>query len=109
MRIGLTATTLTPLRLELAELDLDRVGGVILGDAEQHEVAGVLPVRLAELPERAAERVEPGRRHVDRAEAAVGGEVVRAVLLREPAGQRLALVAAGEEREPARIARAHVA
>ena len=94
--------------LELAELDLERIGGVILGDAEQHEVSGVLPVRLAELPERAAEGVEPGRRHVDRAEAAVRGEVLRAVLLGEPAGQRLALVAAGEERKLGRVARAHV-
>ena len=86
-------------RLQLAERDLDRVGGVILGHAEQHEIAGVLPVGLAELPERAAEGVEPGRRHVDRAEAAMRGEVLRAVLLGEPAGQRLALVAAGEEGE----------
>ena len=30
------------------------------------------------------------------------GEVLRAVLLRKPAGQRLALVAAGEERKLAR-------
>ena len=77
---------------------------MILGDAEQHEVFGVLPVRLAEFPERAADGVEPRRRHVDRAEAAVRGEVGRAELLRPPAGQRLALVAAGEERELARIA-----
>src|SRR5436189_6321875 len=90
--------------LELAELDLERIGGVILRHAEQHEVPGVLPVRLAELPERTAERIEPGRRHVDRAEAAVGGEVLRAVLLGEPAGQRLALVAAGEKSELARVA-----
>ena len=44
--------------LELAERDLDRVGGVVLGHAEQHEIARVVPVGVAELPERAAERVE---------------------------------------------------
>ncbi len=44
--------------LQLAEPDLDRVGIVVFGDAEQHEVFGALPVRLAELPERAADRVE---------------------------------------------------
>ena len=42
-------------RLQLAEADLDRVGIVVLGDAEQHEVLRVLPVRLAELPEGAAD------------------------------------------------------
>ncbi len=94
--------------LELAERDLDRVGGVILGNAKQHEILGVLPVRLAELPERAAEGVEPGRRHVDRAEAAVSGEVDGAVCLRKPAGQRLALVAAGKEGELLRIARSRL-
>ena len=95
--------------LELAERDLDRVGGVVLGDAEQHEIAGVVPVGLAELPERAAEGVEAGGRHVDRAEAAVRGIVGRAELHRPPAGQRLALVAAGEERELPGIALAHLA
>ena len=95
--------------LELAERDLDRVGGVVLGHAEQHEIAGVVPVGLAELPERAAEGVEPGRRHVHRAEAAVRGIVGRAELHRPPAGQRLALVAAGEERELPGVALAHLA
>ena len=44
-------------RLELAEADLDRIGIVVLGYAEHQEVLGVLPVRLAELPERAADRI----------------------------------------------------
>ena len=79
---------------------------MVLGHAPQHQVAGVLPVRLAELPEAAAERVQPAGRHVDRAESAVRGVVDRAELLRPPAGERLRLVAAGEERELVGIARA---
>src|SRR5690606_21956951 len=92
-----------PARPELGEADLDGVRVVVFGYAEHQEVLGSLPVRLAELPERAADRVEPARRHVDRAEAAVRGVVGRAELRRPPAGQRLALVAPGEEREFARI------
>src|SRR5437588_541678 len=49
---------LDPALLELAKTDLDWVRGMVLGDAEQHEIFGVLPVGLAELPERAAEAVE---------------------------------------------------
>ena len=90
-------------RLELAEADLDRIGIMVLGDAEQHEVFGVVPVGFAELPERAADRIEPAGRHVDRAEAAMGGEIRRAELARPPAGQRLRLVAAGEEGESLRV------
>ena len=59
----------------------------------------MLPVGLAEFPERAADRVQAGGGHVDRAEAAMRGVVGRAELLRPPAGQRLGLVAAGEEGE----------
>src|SRR3546814_5171790 len=68
----------------------------------------MVPVGLAELPERAADRIDAGGRHVDRAEAAVGREVRRAELLRPEAGERLALIAAGEEGEPLRVARAHL-
>ena len=82
---------------------------MVFRDAEQHEVAGVLPVGLAELPERAAECVEARGRHVDRAEAAVRGIVHGAVLLREPTGERLALIAAGEEGELTRVAAAYIA
>ena len=56
-------------RLELGETALDRVAVVILGHAEHQEVAGMLPVRLAELPEAAADRVLAGGGHVDRATA----------------------------------------
>src|SRR5262249_56173013 len=87
------------LGLELAEPDLDRIGIVVLGHAEHQEVAGVLPVRVAELPERAADGVEAGRRHVDRAEAAIRGVVARAELAPPPPGPRLALVAGGEANE----------
>ena len=86
-------------RLELAEADLDRVRIVVLGDAEEQQQLCALPVGGAEFPERAAHGVDPGRRHADRAEAAVGGVVRRAELLRPPAGERLALVAAGEKGE----------
>ena len=90
--------------LEHAEADLDRVRIVVFGAAEHHEIARQLPVGLAELPERAADRIEPAGRHVDRAEAAMRGVVGRAELGRPPAGQRLALVASGEEGELARVA-----
>ena len=85
--------------LELAEADLDRVAVVVLGDAEEEEEPRVLPVGGAELPEGGAEGVDAGGGHVDRAEAAVGGVVGGAVLLRPPAGEGLRLVAAGEEGE----------
>src|SRR5690606_17816871 len=54
--------------------------------------------------EGAADRVDAAGRHVHRAETAVRGEVRRAELLRPEAGERLALVAAGEEGEPPGIA-----
>jgi len=76
---------------------------MILRDAEHHEIARVLPVRFAEFPECAANRIKPGGRHVDRAEAAMRGIVRGAELLRPPACQRLALIAPGEEGELARI------
>ena len=95
--------------LHLAEAGLDRVGIVILGDAEDHDVFRAIPVGFAEFPEGAADRVEAGGSHVDRAEAAVRGEVRRAVLHGPPACQRLALVAAGEEGELFRIGFADIA
>ena len=67
----------------------------------------MLPVGLAELPEAAADRVLPGGRHVDRAEAAMRRPVGRAEAGGPQAGQRLALVAAGEEGELLRVARPH--
>ena len=89
--------------LEPREPELDGVAVVILGDAEQHEPSGVLPIGLAELPERAADRVEPGRRHVDGTEPSVRRMVGGAEAARPPAGEGLTLVASGEERELARI------
>ena len=85
--------------LQFAEPDLDGIGIVILGDAEHHEIAGVFPVGLAELPERPADGIDAGGGHVDRTEPPVGGIVGGAELLRPPRGQGLALVAAGEEGE----------
>ena len=89
--------------LELAERDLERVGVMVLGGADHHEQPGAVEVRPAELPERAADRVDHARGHVDRAEAAVRRVVRGAELAREHPGQRLHLVAAGEERELLRV------
>ena len=93
-------------RLELAQAELDRVGVVVFGDAPQHQVLRVVPVGFAEFPERAAQRVQPAGGHVHRAEPAVRGVIDRAELLRPPAGERLRLVAAGEEGQLVGIARA---
>ena len=84
---------------QFAEADFDRVAVMILGDAEQQEHLGVVPVGLAEFPERASQSVDPGGGHVDRAKATVGGIVRGAVGLGPEAGERLRLVAAGEEGE----------
>ena len=89
--------------LELAQRLLDGIGAMILGHAEQHEILGVFPVRFAELPEGAAEGVEARRRHVDGAEAAMGCIVGGAELGGPPAGEALALVAAGEEGQLLRV------
>ena len=79
---------------------------MVLGGADHHEELRALEVGPAELPERAADRVDHAGGHVDRAEAAVRRVVGRAELAREQPGQRLHLVAAGEERELLRIGRA---
>src|SRR4029077_17838039 len=78
----------------------DRVGIMILGNPEHHEEPRVQPVRLAELPKAAAERVHPGGRHVDRAEPAMCGEIRGSELSSPIAGQGLALITAGEKGEP---------
>ena len=85
--------------LELAKRDLDGVGAVVLGDAEEQEIFRVVPVWLAEFPERAAERVEAAGGHVDGAEAAMGCKIRRAELHRPPSRERLRLIAACEEGE----------
>ena len=86
-------------RLQFAQADLDRVGVVVFGHAPEHQIAGVFPVGFAEFPETAADAVQPARGHVHRAETALRGVVHGAELLRPPAGERLRLVAAGEEGE----------
>ena len=85
--------------LELGDRDLQRIRVVILGGADHHEELRAVEVGAAELPERAADRVDHPGRHVDRAEAAVRRVVGRAELPREKTRQRLHLVAAGEHRE----------
>src|SRR4029077_2422134 len=77
----------------------DRVGIMILGNPEHHEEPRVQPVRLAELPKAAAERVHSGGRHVDRAEPAMCGEIRGSELSSPIAGQGLALITAGEKGE----------
>ena len=89
--------------LELRDRDLQRVRVMVLGGADHHEQLGALEVRPAEFPEAAADRVDHAGGHVHRAEAAVRRVVRRAELAREQAGQRLHLVAAGEERELLRV------
>jgi hypothetical protein len=89
--------------LELGDRDLQRVAVVVLGRPEHHEQPRAVEVGAAELPERAAYRVDQAGRHVDRAEAAMGGVVRGAELAREQAGQRLHLVAPGEQRELLRV------
>ena len=91
--------------LELADAHLDRVGIVVLGDAEHHEVARPLPVRFAEFPKGAANGVDARGGHVDGAEPSVSRVVRRTELHRPPGGKRLALVAPGEKGEAVRIGR----
>ena len=91
------------LALELGDGDLQGVGVVVLGRAQHDEQLGPLQVGTAELPEGAADGVDHARRHVHRAEAAVGGVVGRAELAREQAGEGLHLVAPGEQGELLRV------
>ena len=100
---------LRPALLQLCDAQFDRVGVVVLGDPEHQQVFRALPVWLAELPEAAADRIEAARRHVDRTEAAMRGEIGRPELLGPPAGERLALVAPGKQRQLARLRGADVA
>ena len=79
---------------------------MVLGDHEHQQVFGALPVRFTEFPEAAADTVKTASRHVHRTEPAVRCEVRRAELLGPPAGERLALIAPGEQRQLARLARA---
>ena len=88
-----------PPLLQLADPHLDRVAVMVLGHAEQDEQPGAVPIRLAKLPERAADGVDAARRHVHRTEAAMGCVVRRTEALRPVAGQALGLVAPGEEGE----------
>src|SRR6266478_6394499 len=79
---------------------------MVLGYAPKQEILRMIPVGRAEFPERVADRIQPGDRHVDRAEAAVRGPVRCAELLRPETGERLHLVTAGEERELGWVRRA---
>ena len=83
--------------LQLAKADFDRVGIMVLGHTEEDKQLGAVPVGLAEFPKRAANGVDAACGHVDRTEPTVSGIVRRAIGLRPPAGQRLALVTPGEK------------
>src|SRR3990172_4408712 len=72
---------------------------MIFGGTDHHEQLGALEVGAAEFPERAADGVDHSGRHIDRAETAVRGVIRGAELARKEPGQRLHLVAAGEQRE----------
>ncbi|TXT23551.1 MAG: hypothetical protein FD134_2071 [Gallionellaceae bacterium] len=82
---------------------------MILGGADHDEYFCAIEIRAAKLPERAADGVDHAGRHVHRAEAAVRGIVGCAELTREQAGQRLHLVAPGEQRKFFRVGRAELA
>jgi hypothetical protein len=103
VRTGLIETKRPPFALELRERDLHRVGVVVLRRADHDEQLGAVEVRPAEFPEGAADGVDHAGGHVHRAEAAVRRVVGRAELAREEAGQRLHLVAAGEQGELLRV------
>ncbi len=92
-----------PCALELRQRDLHRVAVVVFGSADHHEQLGAVEVGPAELPKRAADRVDHSGGHVDRAEAAVRRIVGRAELTCEQPRQRLHLVASGEEGEALRV------
>ncbi len=74
---------------QLAKTHLDGVGIMILRHAEHQEISCQIPVRLAKFPEGATNTVQPGRRHIDRAEATMGGKIPGAILLGPPAGETL--------------------
>jgi hypothetical protein len=93
--------------LDLGDAHLERVGIMVFGDPEHDEQLGPVPVRGAELPERAADGHDAGRSHVDRAEAAMRRIVRRAELLRPETGQRLRLITPREEGEFLRIGLTH--
>ena len=85
--------------LDLADPHLDGVAVMVLCNPEEHEQLGMIPVRLAEFPERPAHRIDAGSGHIDRTEPAVGRIIGRAETLRPETGEGLRLVAAGEERQ----------
>ncbi len=82
---------------ELAQRRLHGVGVMVFRRANHKEQLGTLQVGATKLPERAADGVNHARRHVDRAETAVRRVVRRTKLARKQAGQRLHLVASGEQ------------
>ena len=96
------------LALEFRDRDLHRIGVMVFGRADHHEQLGALQIRPAEFPERTADGVDHSGGHVHRTEAAVSGIVGRAELARKQSGQRLHLVAPGEQREFLRIGGAYL-
>ncbi len=95
--------------LEFRQGDLQRIGVMVFRRADHDEQLGTFQIGAAEFPERTADGVDHARGHVHRAEAAVRRIVGRAELAREQTGQRLHLVASGEQRELLRIGGAYLA
>ena len=62
---------------------------MILGNAEQNEHFGQIPIRRTKFPESAADCIDPASRHIDRTKATMRGKIWRAKLLCPPAGQSL--------------------
>ena len=89
----------TACALEFGQRGFHGVAVVVFGRAQHHKQFGSLQVRPAKLPKAAAHAVDHAGGHVDRAKAAVRGVVGRAELAGKQAGERLHLVAPGEQRK----------
>ncbi len=84
---------------KLAKADFDRVGIVVLSNAENHKQFCAVPIRRAEFPEGPAHGIDAASGHIDRAETAVGGVIQGAEILRPPACHGLGLVTTREKRK----------
>ncbi|OIQ70942.1 hypothetical protein GALL_474420 [mine drainage metagenome] len=89
--------------LEPGEGNFHRVAVMVFGGADHHEQARPFQIGTAELPETPAHGVDHAGGHVHRTEPAMRCIVGRAELAGEQAGERLHLVAPGEQRELSRI------
>ena len=70
---------------------------MVFGRADHDKKLGVVQIRPAKFPEAAADGVDHAGGHVHRAKTTMRGVIGRAKLARKQAGERLHLVAPGEE------------